>query len=55
MLENNTIAASEMLVANTYYNSSAPTAKVKSIFHMSQIISHFGFSKYTAFMYFFYI
>ena len=52
MMENNTIAASEMLVANTYYNS-APAAKVNSIFPPSQIISRFGFSKYVAFMYFF--
>ena len=52
-MKNNTIAASKMLVSNTYYNSSAPAAKVNSIFPPSQIISRFGFSKYVAFMYFF--
>jgi len=52
MMENNTIAASEMLVANTYYNS-APAAKVNSIFPPSQIICHFEFSQYIAFMYLF--
>ena len=34
-MENSTIAASEMLVANNYYNSSAPAAKVNSILPLS--------------------